>query len=88
MQIDSKPEELEKLERKVIQLKLEENALLKEKDEASINRLELIRSQIVELEGKYKELEEVWHSEKAALSGTQNIKEALEQARLDLEVAS
>ncbi len=88
MQIDSKPEELEKLERKIIQLKLEDNALIKEPDEASKNRLMLIRDQIAELERKNQELEEVWHSEKAALSGTQNIKEQLEQARLDLEVAS
>ncbi|GAB2995414.1 ATP-dependent chaperone ClpB [Psychrosphaera aestuarii] len=88
MQIDSKPEELEQLERKIIQLKLEDNALLKETDEASKNRLMLIRDQINDLEKKYQELEEIWYSEKAALSGTQNIKEQLEQARLDLEVAS
>ncbi|MUH72150.1 ATP-dependent chaperone ClpB [Psychrosphaera haliotis] len=88
MQIDSKPEELEQLERKIIQLKLEDNALLKETDESSKNRLMLIRDQITELEKKYQELEEIWFSEKAALSGTQTIKEQLEQARLDLEVAS
>lgn len=88
MQIDSKPEELEKLERKIIQLKLEDNALVKETDEASKNRQMLIQDQIGELESKYKELEEVWNSEKAALSGTQTIKSQLEQARLDLEVAS
>ena len=87
MQIDSKPDELEKLERKIIQLKLEDNALLKETDEASKNRQMLIREQINTLDRKYNELEEVWHSEKAALSGTQNIKELLEQARMDLEVA-
>ena len=88
MQIDSKPEALDKLERKIIQLKLEENALLKETDEASINRLMIIRDQITVLESKYTELEEVWVAEKAALSGTQSIKELLEQARMDLEVAS
>ena len=87
MQIDSKPEALDKLERKIIQLKLEENALLKETDEASKNRLMIIREQIQTLEGRYSELEEVWIAEKAALSGTQHIKEQLEQARLDLEVA-
>ena len=87
MQIDSKPEALDKLERKIIQLKLEENALLKETDEASKNRLMIIREQIQTLEARYSELEEVWIAEKAALSGTQHIKEQLEQARLDLEVA-
>ena len=87
MQIDSKPEDLEKLERKIIQLKLEDNALLKETDEASKNRLMLIRQHINELDKKYNELDEVWNSEKAALSGTQNIKESLEQARLDLDIA-
>jgi len=87
MQIDSKPEELEKLERKIIQLKLEDNALLKETDEASKNRLMLIRDQIATLDHKYNELEEVWDAEKAALSGTQNIKELLEQARMDLDIA-
>ena len=87
MQIDSKPEDLEKLERKIIQLKLEDNALIKETDEASKNRQMLIRNQINELDKKYNELEEVWNSEKAALSGTQTIKEQLEQARLDLDVA-
>lgn len=87
MQIDSKPEELEKLERKIIQLKLEDNALLKETDEASKNRLMLIRDQINGLDKKYQELEEVWKAEKAALSGTQNIKEQLEQSRMDLETA-
>ncbi len=87
MQIDSKPEALEKLERKIIQLKLEDNALLKETDEASKNRLMIIREQINTLDTKYNELEEVWFSEKAALTGTQNIKEALEQARMDLDVA-
>lgn len=88
MQIDSKPEALDKLERKIIQLKLEENALVKETDEASKNRLMIIREQIKTLDSKYNELEEVWFAEKAALSGTQHIKEQLEQARMDLEVAS
>ncbi|NVK25592.1 MAG: ATP-dependent chaperone ClpB [Gammaproteobacteria bacterium] len=88
MQIDSKPEALDKLDRKIIQLKLEENALLKETDESSKNRLMLIREQISLLEDNAKELEEVWRAEKAALSGTQTIKEQLEQARMDLEVAS
>jgi ATP-dependent Clp protease ATP-binding subunit ClpB len=87
MQIDSKPEELDRLERRIIQLKLEDNALAKETDEATKKRRDMIQEQIRELDGKYNELDEVWESEKAALQGTQNIKTELEQARLDLDVA-
>ena len=87
MQMDSKPEELDRLERRIIQLKLEDNALAKETDDASKKRRDTIREQIDELEQRYNELDEVWESEKAALQGTQNIKAELEQARLDLEVA-
>lgn len=87
MQMDSKPEELDRLERRIIQLKLEDNALAKETDDASKKRREFIQEQIHELEQRYNELDEVWESEKAALQGTQNIKALLEQARLDLEVA-
>ncbi|HEY9042524.1 MAG TPA: ATP-dependent chaperone ClpB [Rheinheimera sp.] len=87
MQMDSKPEELDRLERRIIQLKLEDNALAKETDEATKKRRDMIQEQIRELDVKYNELDEVWESEKAALQGTQNIKAELEQARLDLEVA-
>lgn len=87
MQMDSKPEELDRLERRIIQLKLEDNALAKETDEASIERRASILEQIRELDKKYNELDEVWTSEKAALQGTQHIKAELEQARLDMEVA-
>lgn len=87
MQMDSKPEELDRLERRIIQLKLEDNALAKETDEATKKRREVIQEQIQELDNRYNELDEVWESEKAALQGTQNIKAELEQARLDLEVA-
>ena len=87
MQMDSKPEELDRLERRIIQLKLEDNALAKETDEASKKRRDFIQEQIQELDSRYNELDEVWESEKAALQGTQNIKAELEQARLDLEVA-
>ncbi len=87
MQMDSKPEELDRLERRIIQLKLEDNALAKETDEATKKRRDMIQEQIRELDAKYNELDEVWESEKAALQGTQNIKTELEQARLDLEVA-
>ncbi|OHU86748.1 MULTISPECIES: ATP-dependent chaperone ClpB [Pseudoalteromonas] len=87
LQIDSKPEQLDKLERRIIQLKLEDNALAKEKDEASQKRRSEMQSLISDLETEYKELDEVWNAEKASLQGTQVIKAELEQARLDLEVA-
>jgi len=87
MQIDSKPEPLDRLDRRIIQLKLEQQALEKENDDASRKRLELLERELAEKEGEYRELEEVWNAEKAALSGTQHIKADLEQARLDLEVA-
>jgi len=87
LQIDSKPEELDKLERRLIQLKLEEKALEKESDDASIKRLEHISEQISKFQHDYDELEEVWKTEKAALHGTQSIKEDLEKARIDLEAA-
>ncbi len=87
MQMDSKPEDLDRLERRIIQLKLEDNALAKETDDATKKRRDMIQEQIRELDLKYNELDEVWSSEKAALQGTQNIKADLEQARLDMEVA-
>ena len=87
MQIDSKPEELDRLERRMIQLKLEREAIRKEKDEASKKRFELLEQELAELEVKYQELDEVWSSEKAALQGHQHIKELLDQARKDLDVA-
>ncbi len=87
LQIDSKPEALDRLERRNIQLKLEQQALTKETDDASKKRLELLCSELAESEQKYVELDEVWKAEKAALSGTQNIKAELEQARMDLEFA-
>jgi len=87
LQIDSKPEELDKLERRLIQLKLEEKALEKDSDDATIKRLKIISAQISTLQHDYDELEEVWKTEKAALHGTQSIKEDLEKARIDLESA-
>ncbi len=87
LQIDSKPEPLDRLDRRIIQLKLEEQALLKEDDEGSRKRLQLIRDELAEKEKEYAELEEVWKSEKAALAGTQHIKAELEQVRQELEVA-
>lgn len=87
MEIDSKPEEMDKLERRLIQLKIEREALSKESDSASKKRLEILQEDIAELEREYSELDEIWKSEKAAVQGTQHIKEALDQARKDLETA-
>ncbi|GMQ45571.1 ATP-dependent chaperone ClpB [Vibrio sp. 10N] len=87
LQIDSKPESLDKLERKIIQLKIEQQALKNESDDASSKRLSTLNEELETKERDYAELEEVWNAEKAALSGTQHIKAELEQARLDMDVA-
>ncbi|GFD70160.1 chaperone protein ClpB [Alteromonas sp. KUL156] len=87
LQIDSKPEEMDRLERRIIQLKLEEQALAKETDDASHKRLEMIELEREQAETKYSELEKVWLDEKDAMQGTQTIKGELEQAKLDLEIA-
>lgn len=87
MEIDSKPEDLDRLERRLIQLKIEREALKKEEDEASRKRLENLEAEISRLEKEYANLEEIWKAEKAALQGTQHIKEELERARLELESA-
>ncbi|MBR9729430.1 ATP-dependent chaperone ClpB [Shewanella intestini] len=87
LQIDSKPETLDRLERRAIQLKLEEQALAKEEDEASRKRLTHLQLELKDVEVNANELNEIWHTEKAALAGTQHIKADLEQARMDLEVA-
>ncbi|RJQ49488.1 MAG: ATP-dependent chaperone ClpB, partial [Gammaproteobacteria bacterium] len=87
MEIDSKPEEMDKLDRRLIQLKIEREALKKETDEASKKRMENLQAEIARLERDYSELEEIWKSEKAALAGTQHIKEALDRARIEMETA-
>ncbi len=87
MEIDSKPEEMDRLERRLIQYKIEREALAKETDEASKKRLEHLQYEIGKLEREYADLEEIWKSEKSALQGTQHIKEELERARLELETA-
>ncbi|GEA50656.1 chaperone protein ClpB [Vibrio inusitatus NBRC 102082] len=87
MQIDSKPEAMDKLDRKIIQLKMEQQALNKEDDDASRKRIMLINEELSDKERQYAEFDEVWVAEKASLSGTQNIKAELEQARLDIEFA-
>ncbi len=87
MEIDSKPEEMDRLERRLIQLKIEREAVRKETDEASKKRLGALEQEIAKLEKEYSDLEEVWKAEKAALQGTAHIKEELERARLELETA-
>jgi len=87
LQMDSKPEDLDRLERRLIQLKLEQKALEKDSDDASKKRLALILEKINDKQQQYDELDEVWTTEKAALYGTQTIKEELEQSRIELEAA-
>jgi len=87
MEIDSKPESLDKLERRLIQLKIEREALKKETDEASKKRKADLEYNINELEKQYSDLNEIWKSEKAQLQGATHIKESLEKAKLELETA-
>ena len=87
MEIDSKPEPLDRLERRIIQLKLEQQALKKEEDEASRKRLEMLEKELAEKEREYAELEDVWKSEKATLSGSQHIKQELDAAKTEMEQA-
>ena len=87
MEIDSMPEEMDRRGRRLIQLKIEREALAKESDQASGERLARIEKSIAELEREYADMEEVWRAEKALLHGSQNVKEMLEQARLELETA-
>lgn len=87
MEIDSKPEEMDKLERRLIQLKIEREALKKESDAGSRKRLEHLQEQIDDLGRQFADLEEIWKSEKSSLQGAQQIKQQLEQARLDLDAA-
>ena len=87
MEIDSKPEQLDKLERRLIQLKIERESVKKEKDPASKKRLEALEEEIAKLESEYSELEEIWKAEKAALQGTTHIKEELDRARVEFDAA-
>ncbi len=87
MEIDSKPEEMDKLERRLIQLKIEREAVKKETDEASKKRLQNLETEISSLEREFSDLEEIWKSEKAALQGATHIKEELERARQEMETA-
>jgi len=88
IEIDSKPEALDKLERRIIQLKIEREALKKESDDASRKRLDDLETQLGELEKEFSDLEEIWKAEKAAMQGTAHIKEELERVRLELETAN
>jgi ATP-dependent Clp protease ATP-binding subunit ClpB len=87
MEIDSKPEALDRLERQLIQQKIQREALKKESDEASRKRLEDLEEKIAELEREFSDLDEIWKSEKAAVQGSAHIKEELERARAELDTA-
>jgi ATP-dependent Clp protease ATP-binding subunit ClpB len=87
IEIDSKPEVMDRLERRIIQLKIEREALKKESDDASRKRLEDLETQLADLERQYSDLEEVWKAEKAAMQGAAHIKEELERTKLELETA-
>ncbi|WP_339668902.1 ATP-dependent chaperone ClpB [Dasania marina] len=87
MEIDSKPEDLDRLERRLIQLKIQREAVKKDTDSAALKQLDILNKDIVEAERKFADLDEIWKAEKAALYGSQKIKEALELARVELEAA-
>lgn len=88
MEMDSKPESMDRMERRLIQLKIEQIALQKEHDEGSKKRLKTLQDEITVLERDYADLEEVWKSEKAVMHGSQDTKDRLEKARMELEVAT
>jgi ATP-dependent Clp protease ATP-binding subunit ClpB len=87
IEIDSKPEAMDKLERRIIQLKIEREALKKESDDASVKRLEDLESRLGDLEKEFADLEEVWKAEKAMMQGAAQIKEDLERARIEFDTA-
>src|SRR5271166_1695735 len=87
MEIDSKPEAMDRLERRIIQLKIEREAVKKEKDEASKKRLSAIEEEIKRLERKYADLDEIWQAEKAQVQGAQHIKEEIDKIKLQMEEA-
>ncbi len=87
MEIDSKPEELDRLDRRLIQLKVEREALKKEDDEAALKRLEKLKEDIARVEKEYSDLEEIWKAEKAEVQGTGQLQEKIEQAKAELEAA-
>jgi len=88
MEIDSKPEVMDKLDRRLIQLKIEREAVKKEKDEGSKKRFELIEEEIAKLEKEYADLEEIWKAEKAQVQGSAHIKEAIDKIKFEMEEAT
>ncbi|QOJ24338.1 MAG: ATP-dependent chaperone ClpB [Gammaproteobacteria bacterium] len=88
MEIDSKPEALDKLDRRLIQLKIEREAIKKEKDEASQKRLQLLEDEIKEKEREYADLEEIWKTEKFQVQGSKQVKEEMEKIKLEIETAT
>ena len=88
IEIDSKPEVMDRLERRIIQLKIEKEAVKKEKDESSRRRLDLIDEEIVRLEREYNDFEEILKAEKAMVQGTSHIKEEIERVRLQMDEAT
>ena len=87
MEMDSKPESMDRLERRLIQLKIEREALKKENDDASLKRLQLLESEVADLEKEFADLDEVWKAEKAAMQGSAQHKEELEGIKLEMETA-
>ena len=87
MEIDSKPEVLDRLDRRLIQLKVEAQALKKEEDEAAKKRFVKLQEDIAKLEKEYSDLEEIWKSEKAEVQGSAQIQQKIEQSRTELEAA-
>ncbi len=88
MEIDSKPEALDRLDRRLIQLKIEREAIKKEQDEASLKRLQLLEEEIKQKEREYADLEEIWKAEKSHIQGSQHVKEEIEKVKLEIEAAT
>src|SRR3546814_9106560 len=84
MEIDSKPEVMDKLDRRIIQLKIEREAVKKEADEGSLRRLKAIEDELLKLQREYNDYEEIWKSEKAAVQGAQAIKEEIDRTRAEM----
>ncbi|MCB1983821.1 MAG: ATP-dependent chaperone ClpB [Burkholderiales bacterium] len=88
MEIDSKPEAMDKLDRRLIQLKIEREAIKKEQDEASLKRLQLLEEEIAQKEREYADLEEIWKTEKSQIQGSQQVKEEIEKVKLEIDAAT
>lgn len=88
MEIDSKPEAMDRLDRRLVQLKIEREAIKKEKDEASLKRLQLLEDEIKLKEREYADLEEIWKAEKSHIQGAQQVKEEIEKIKLEIEAAT